>query len=118
MVTAQDKRTKYIEYALIMDEETLSAGATLFVRPKAFDFIAPQIDCQISEKDGLFVLRLTASCFVKSVCLSLRDYDAVFSDNWFDIHSEAPVTVTLPRQAALSGMNVEELRAQLVIAHY
>jgi beta-mannosidase len=93
-------------------------GATLFVRPKAFDFIAPQIDCQISEKEEQFVLRFTASCFVKSVCLSLRDHDAVFSDNWFDIHGTQPVQVTLPRQGALSQMSVEELRSQLVIAHY
>ncbi len=114
----QDKRAKYIEYALIRNGETLSMGATLFVRPKAFDFIAPQIDCQISEKEEQFVLRFTASCFVKSVCLSLRDHDAVFSDNWFDIHGDQPVQVTLPRQSALSGISLKELQSQLVIAHY
>ena len=118
LATAQDKRTKYIEFALIRDGEVLSAGTTLFVRPKAFDFIAPQIDCRISEKEGLFVLQFTASCFVKSVCLSLRDCDAVFSDNWFDIHGNVPVTVTLRRQGALAATSAEALRFQLVIAHY
>ncbi|MBQ9264341.1 MAG: hypothetical protein IJ189_09060 [Clostridia bacterium] len=118
LATTQDRRTKYIEFALIRDGEALSAGATLFVRPKAFDFIAPQIDCRISEKEGLFVLQFTASCFVKSVCLSLRDHDAVFSDNWFDIHGDMPVTVTLRRQGALAETSAEELQAQLVIAHY
>lgn len=114
----QDQRTKYIEYALVREGETLSRGATLFVRPKGFDFIPPQIHCQISKKEGLFVLRFTASCFVKSVCLSLRDFDAVFSDNWFDIHGDEPVTVTLPCQGALSALDADALRFQLAIAHY
>ena len=115
---ARDRRTKYIEYALIRKGEILSAGTTLLVRPKAFDFITPEIDCRISEEEGQLVLCFTASCFVKSVCLSLRDYDAVFSDNWFDIHGEQPICVTLPRQGALAAMSAEGLRSQLVITHY
>jgi len=118
LTEARDKRTKYIEYALIRKGEILSAGTTLLVRPKAFDFITPEIDCRISAEEGQLVLCFTASCFVKSVCLSLRDYDAVFSDNWFDIHGEQPICVTLPRQGALAAMSAEELRSQLVITHY
>lgn len=118
LATLQDKRAKYMEYALIQDEKTLSAGTTLFVRPKAFDFLSPQIDCEISREEKCFLLRFTASCFVKSVCLSLREHDAVFSDNWFDIHGEQPVTVSLPCQGALSDLSAEALRSQLRIAHY
>ena len=118
VVTMQDKRTKYIEYALIRNGETLSAGTTLFVRPKGFDFVPPQVHCEVSEADDAFTLRFTASCYTKSVCLSLRDHDAVFSDNWFDIHGGEPVTVTLPRKNALSSIRPEDLQAELIIAHY
>ncbi len=118
VVTMQDKRTKYIEYALVQNGQILSAGTTLFVRPKGFDFIVPQVDCGISETDDAFILRFTASCYTKSVCLSLREHDAVFSDNWFDIHGNQAVTVTLPRKGTLSHISAEELRAQLKIAHY
>ena len=115
--TQADKRRCYIEYSLIQDEE-ISRGTTLFVRPKAFDFVRPQIDCQVSREEGFFRLRFSASCFVKSVCLSLRDEDAVFSDNWFDIHGGQTVDITLPREGALSALTAEELRSQLIIEHY
>ena len=118
LITMQDKRCKYIEYELIQDGKTLSTGTTLFARPKAFDFMIPHIDCQISETESSFILRFSASCFVKSVCLSLRDYDAVFSDNWFDIHGSQLVTVSLPRKNALSALNSQELRSQLMIEYY
>ena len=48
----------------------------------------------------------------------LRDYDAVFSDNWFDIHGEEPIRVALPRKSELNALSPKELRSQLEIAHY
>ncbi|MDO5327958.1 MAG: hypothetical protein Q4G00_14780 [Clostridia bacterium] len=39
----------------------------------------------------------------------LRDHDAVFSDNWFDLHGKQPAVVTLPRQGTLSKMRVEDM---------
>ena len=118
LASIQDKRSKYIEYALMQDGKALSTGTTLFVRPKSFDFVTPIIDCRINKTGGLFVLQLTASCFAKSICLSLKDHDAVFSDNWFDIHGNQTVTVTLPCKGTLSGLNSESLRSQLIIESY
>ena len=116
--TEGDKRRCYLEYVLIQGEKEVSKGTTLFVRPKAFDFVKPQIDCKVCETEENFLLRFTASCFVKSVCLSLKDADAVFSDNWFDIHGDQPVSILLPREGALASLSAGALLAQLVIEHY
>ena len=44
---------------------------------------------------------------------------AVLSENnWFDIHGNQTVTVTLPCKGTLSGLNSESLRSQLIIESY
>ena len=114
----EEKRTRYIEYALLQGEETISAGTTIFVRPKAFEFLPACVSCTVHDLKDRFALTLTADCFAKSVCLSLRDHDCVFSDNWFDVHGEAPVTVFLPKKGDLAALTAEEISGQLQITNY
>ena len=67
------------------------------------------ISTPVSERDFTFE---------KSVCLGLKTHDAVFSDNWFDIHGGRPVTVTLPKSGELAGLSAEDLEKDLQIMHY
>ncbi|MBQ9252534.1 MAG: glycoside hydrolase family 2 protein [Clostridia bacterium] len=113
----QEKRTRYLEYALIRAGETLSAGTTLLVRPKEFEFLPAKMDVQVSETAEEFVLNLSADCFAKSVRLGLKEADCVFSDNWFDIHGEQKVTVKAWKQD-LQGVTLAEFQAQLMIENY
>ncbi len=115
----EDKRTKYLEYVLT-DENgcALGAGTTLFTRVKSFRFLPAEIRCEVSEEPQAFAITLRANAFVKSLCLSLRDADAVFSDNWFDLHGDEPVTVTLPKDGELQGMSADDVRNLLVLEYY
>ena len=108
-------RTRYLEYTLEKGEEILSAGTTLFVRPKTFDFLPARIGAEAREEDGVFRLTLVSDCFAKSVRLSLREEDCVFSDNWFDLHGDRAVTVTVK---APEGMKRESFLEQLEITSY
>ena len=114
----EERRSRYLEYRLLRDGEAVSAGTTLFVRPKAFEFPAPQLDIGTAETEDAFTVRLSADCFVKSVCLSLREADGVFSDNWFDIHGREPVTVSIRREGDVKGLDLAAFRAQLKLQHY
>ncbi len=118
IVTRADRRTKYIEYVLLKDGEAVSGGATAFARPKDFDFLPAKIDCQVRETKERFILTLTADCFAKSVRLSLKEHDCVFSDNWFDIHGAQPVRVTVEKTGALEGLSAGALKKELEITHY
>ena len=42
----------------------------------------------------------------------------MFSDSWFDLHGNQPVTVTVPKEGALAEMTEEDFRRQLRITHY
>ena len=115
--TREDKREKYLEYRLIQDGKIISASTTLFVRPKEFIFLPPKIQYTVKEYNDSFKITLTAKVYAKSVCLDLADADAVFSDNWFDIHGEEPVEIMLKKSDISCKLTKEQLEKQLSIQH-
>ena len=112
-----DPREKYLEYSIIENGKVLSFGTTLFVRPKEFTFLEPAITYGISESDDKFALTFCAENYAKSVCLSLKTADCVFSDNWFDIHGKEPVTIMIDKASLSRKMTAQELSEELEIMH-
>ena len=108
------RRSVYLEYRLENELGVISRGTTLLVRPKEFQFKSARINAHIAEERDCFRLTLTSDVFAKSVFLSLRDYDCFFSDNWFDIHGNDPVTVTFTKPAGAS----RTIKTQLSITSY
>ncbi len=107
-------RSRYLEYALIKDGNVISRGTTLFVRPKSFDFLPAEVRARVTVTEAGYAVALTADRFVKGLRLSLKDADAVFSDNWFDLHPGQEVTVTVGR----AGLTPDAFREQLEITSY
>ena len=122
--TRERKRSTYLEYTLEKNGEIISRGTTLFVRPKAFEFMRPLIDFTVREEADSLALTLSTDCFAKSVCLSLDGADCVFSDNWFDLHGREPVIVRLPKTVRRAEdqepliLTPEDLTARLRIRSY
>ena len=116
--TLEQRRTTYLEYELLENGIPVSGGTSLFLRPKAFSFLPARISAEVTEEESAFRITLRADVYVKSVCLSLKNRDAVFSDNWFDIHGDRPVAVTLAKGPDLAGMTAAELEQELQIVHY
>lgn len=115
--TREDKRSKYLEYRLEKDGKIISKSTTLFVRPKEFIFLPPMIQYTVKEYDDRFKITLTAKCYAKSVCLDLTDADAVFSDNWFDIHGNEPIEIELRKKNLSLKLTKSQLEKQLTIRH-
>lgn len=112
-----DKREKYLEYFITENGITISKGSTLFVRPKEFTFLEPNIKAEISELTDSFKIILTAENYAKSVCLTLSNADCIFSDNWFDIHGNEPVEITVPKSELPKNFTKSMLEEQLEIMH-
>lgn len=112
-----DPREKYLEYSIMENGKVLSFGTTLFVRPKEFTFLEPKITYGISESEDKFALTFCAENYAKSVCLSLKTADCVFSDNWFDIHGKEPVTIMIDKASLSRKMTAQELSGELEIMH-
>lgn len=112
-----DKRTKYLEYRLVCDNEVISHGTTLFVRPKEFNFLDPQIQYTVKEHENCFKIQFTAKYYAKSVCLDFNDCDGIFSDNWFDIHGNEPIEIIIDKNDLSRQMTKHDIEKSLTIQY-
>jgi len=113
--TEHDKRTNYLEYFLEENGKILSKGTTIFVRPKTFCFIDPQISVRIDEKYERFDIALTSAAFAKAVYLDLADADCEFGDNWFDLNADEPFCVSVSRKTLSEDMDSAQFSSRLRI---
>lgn len=113
---ADTQREKYLEYRFVDESGCVrSKGSSLFVKPKHFRFLKPEIHMEIAEEASSFLIMLSADVFAKSVCLDLREADCKFSDNWFDIHGGEPISVTVDKDTLSMPLSLEGLREQLTV---
>ncbi len=119
--TREEKRTRYIEFSFECGGEIACRGTELLVRPKEFEFNAPEIKPTVTEHEDSFVLSLETDGFVKSLCINHEKYILDYSDNWFDLHKGTPKEVVIPKTArTLFGeeliLTAEELE-RLTLTH-
>lgn len=108
-------RKTYLEYTLIVDGKIISCGTVLFAKAKHFLFLDPDIKVLVEEEEDRFVLKVTSKAYAKYVELDLKDYDGVFSDNYFDLSSGDIKTVELRKCNLLQGLTAEKLEEQLKV---
>ena len=65
-----------------------------FVPEKHFKLLPPNIKAQVVGSDKRFSVTLTAEAFARGVEISFADRDAVFSSNYVDITSSAPIKIS------------------------
>lgn len=83
----------YSVFRLYEEDKLLTERTVLFVKPKHFEYKEPVYNIEIEEQENDFDITVKASSFCQYVELYFKDFDAVFSDNFFDITSENGVTV-------------------------
>lgn len=113
--TEHDKRTRYIEYRLEIGRKTVSRGSTLFTRPKTFEFIRPNVEISAEDIGNSWKITLKSDVFTKSVCLDLTDCDAVFDDNWFDIHGDEVRVNLCKSRISVPFTSADELIEKLTV---
>lgn len=123
LITENNKRERYLEYALEVDGVLVSRATTLFVRPKLFTFLEPKLKTVVEESNKSFIITISASNYTKSLCLDLTDYDCIFSDNWFDINGQETVTVQVDKSTIKKSMTpkfigLDEFKKQLTLRAY
>lgn len=113
--TVIKKRNTYLEYEFIKDNENVSSGTVLFVKPKHFEFVDPQLMVIVEEEEESFILTITSKAFAKYVSLDLKDMDCVFEDNYFDLSPNVNKKVRVNKNSMSREIDIEELKAQVVL---
>lgn len=115
LLTKEQRRSTFLEYKFASDKEEVSSGTILFCRAKHFAFSEPGIMARVDETSESFVIELSASSFAKFVSLDLSDEDAAFSDNFFDIATEAVKVVSVSKNKLSKDHSVKEFSDKLTI---
>jgi beta-mannosidase len=99
-------------YAELYDKNgnLIAKNTELGTEPKHFKLLKPTIKLDISMVEGGALITLTSDVLAKDVELSLKNHDAIFSDNYFDLASESSYTVF-----AKTNLTKEELEKELCL---
>lgn len=109
----QQQRKSYLEFRLSIGGKAVSEGTILFARPKHFEFLDPELGCDIVEAEGGFVITVRSKAFAKHVELELKDADCVLEDNYFDLSAGEEKRVQLDKSRLSRSMSAGELKASL-----
>ncbi|MEI6602988.1 MAG: glycoside hydrolase family 2 protein [Clostridia bacterium] len=109
LAVGETRRSTYLEYSFVVDDEILMKDTVLFVKPKHFVFLKPTLTLYVTETDEEFWVFIETDVFAKNVALEIEGADCVFSDNYFDLSDSKTVTVKkseLPAQVLKEGIKV------------
>jgi beta-mannosidase len=109
------QRSVYLEYALVVEAQTVCDDAILFVKPKYFRFENPQVEFQVQDRADEFDISLKSSAFAKFVEVSLENMDVIFSDNYFHVSVGEPRVITIDKQQLPEGASCESLMNELSV---
>ena len=116
-ILPSDKNSAYIEFALTENGKTLSANTCMPVRAKQFRFIDPELSFSVKDCGEQFEITVSSKAFAKGVWLDLKNADCIFSDNFFDLHSDKCV-VTVDRSTLSAEMTETEFARELTVISY
>ncbi len=109
------KRETYFAYKLKMYSNIVDCGTLLFVKPKHFKWKKPQFDISVEEIEDRFIITIKSNAFAKYVEVEFTKYDAILSDNYFDILPGETKKVEICKNDMESCITLSELRKQLKV---
>ena len=113
--TDDKKRNSYLEFKLFRGSEEISCGTVLFVKSKHFNFYDPELAFDVSECEDKFVIHVSSKAYAKFVEVDLKDTDAVFSDNYFDLSAGDIKTIYVKKENISKNISPEEFKNQIKI---
>ncbi len=86
----------YFAYSLEDNEgNKITTSSLLFVKPKHFNFKNPEIEVAVRDEAGKLVLDFTSKAYARGVYVDFEGFDAILSDNFFDITKGETVTIAV-----------------------
>lgn len=113
LMTKEEKRNIYFEYSLYGDEGYIYSHTVLFVLPKYFEFQNPEIDTLLTEHEDKFIITVSTKMFAKGIELELGETDGIFSDNYFDLSSDAEREIEIKKSKMSKLLTFVELKKEL-----
>lgn len=115
LVSREAARKTYLSYWLEIDEKTVSENTLLFVKPKYFSFISPEITYEVAEHADRYEIIIESKAFAMDVEVDLEYKDVIFSDNYFNLDGGQKKCVIAEKSGFGEKVDLDELKKQLKI---
>ena len=109
-----DGHSDRIFFAELYDKDgnLISRNTELGTAPKDFDFKKPSIKIDAKRENDTIYLSFSADVVTKGVFVDFKNYDLALSDNFFDLYSSEPYTVSVK-----TDLTEEEILSELQITN-
>ncbi|MBM7603971.1 beta-mannosidase [Metabacillus crassostreae] len=114
-LTEEDKRNTYLECTLFINGEQITVTTLLFVKPKHFSFLNPELTLDVNETADTFDINISSKAFAKYIELDLKSADCKYNDNYFDLSAGETRTITVKKKSLSESLNLELFKNQLKI---
>lgn len=111
----EEKTHGFARVRLFEGGQCISEQTTLFVKPKHFSYPKVTYQVRAEEEEKQFAVTITADGFAQYVELDFEEWDAVFSDNYFDITEKEGKTVKVEKAELPLGTSAEEILGQIKV---
>ena len=108
-------RDTYLEYEFLVEDKVVSSGTVMFVKPKHFNFINPELKVYVKEMKDSFILEVTSAAYAKFIELDMKEVDAIFSDNYFDLSAGCIKIIEIKKSDMSKQVPIKELKDQLKV---
>jgi beta-mannosidase len=105
-----DLTTAFGAVDLTVDNQKVSSNVVFFLPDKQLHLPQVSVNAEIAQAGDGFDVKLSSPAFARDVYVSFGDADVRFSDNYFDLLSNEPVTIHVTGQSSL-----EDLRRQMKV---
>lgn len=78
----------------------------MFVKPKHFSFVDPELEAVLTEEAEQFVITVKSKAYACFVGLDFKERDAIFSDSYFDLSAGVSRTVTVAKKISINQLRL------------
>jgi beta-mannosidase len=101
-----DRKNLVLSVRLLQRGKELSRNNLYFENPKDLKLIKTPVKYTLNNKNGVYVLHISAACLLKDLRISAGDDSIIYSDNYFDLLPGETKTVTFKSSALLTKNSI------------
>jgi beta-mannosidase len=109
LLKVADRQNVVFNVQLLQQHKELSQNNLYFENPKNLKLTKTPVKYTLTNKNGVYVLKISSACLLKNLRISAGDDSIIFSDNYFDLLPGENKTVTFKSNALLTKSNIQFL---------
>jgi len=92
-----EKEQLFLESEIILSDQTVLKETEVFVPYKYLNLEQAKLNVEVEEAEDFYEIKISSDVFAPFVELDFKEADAIFSDNYFSITNENPVTIKVQK---------------------